>query len=292
MHHFEYYDPATLTEALSLLSKYRDKAKVLAGGTDLLVAIKGKTIRPQCVISLRRIAGLNQSHFAKQGNLQMGALTTIHDIEHSPELRGRYGVIYEAARQLASFSVRNVATVGGNLCNAAPSADMAPALIALSAVAKLVSAAEERIIPLEDFFTGPGTTVLKTDELLVDIQVPVPPAHTAGAYLKLGAKGVESLAVVGVAVVLTLNSEGDVCNDARVVLGAVAPTPMRARNAEGMLKGKRIDEALIERVAQAASDESRPINDVRSPAEYRKELVKVITKQAIRRAAELAKAAI
>ena len=183
---------------------------------------------------------------------------------------------------MASMAIRNVGTIGGNLCNAAPSADTAPALIGLGARVKILGSEGERIVALEDFFTGPGTTILKTAELLVEIQVPVLAVNTKAVYLKHSMRGAIDLAIVGVAAVIAM--DGELCQDARVVLGAVAPTPIRAKQAEEVLRGKRIDDALIEKAAQAASAESRPITDVRSSAEYRREMIKVFTRRAVREA--------
>ncbi|MFC2067494.1 FAD binding domain-containing protein [Chloroflexota bacterium] len=287
-----YFEPLTVKEAVSLLGKYREKAKIIAGGTDLVVMMKQRRLRPLYVISIDRIADLDYIHLDSQNNLQIGSLATIRNIQRYPHLQPRYKLIGEAAGQLASMAVRNVATIGGNLCNAAPSADMAPALIGLSATIKLVSTTGERIVSLEDFFIGPGTTLLKTDELLTEIQIPAPPLYSAGVYLKMGSRGAGGLAVVGIAAIITLSSLDWSCLDAKVVLGAVAPKPMRARKAEGMLKGEKLDKNLIENAAKSASDESSPIDDVRSSAGYRREMVKVYARDAIGQAVELAKATI
>ena len=289
---FEYLEPLTVKEAVSLLSKYGNKAKMLAGGTDLVPLMKDKTIRPEYVINISRIADLDYIRFDGDRSLKIGALTTIRSIELSTQLQPKYGLLCEAARQLASNSVRNVATIGGNLCNASPSADMAPALIVLSATAKLVSTAGERIVPLEDFFTGPGATVLKTDEILIELQVPALPTHTAGVYIKYSARGGEDLALVGVAALITMGAGDGICTEAKVVLGAVAPTPMRVYRAEEMLKGKRINQELAVKAAQIAAEESCPIDDVRCAADYRREMLRVFGRDAIIQAAELAKSAI
>ncbi len=279
---FEYLEPATLEEAVSLLSKYDGKAKPVAGGTDLWVQIRSKVVKLEYVVDIDGLPGLNYiRHDEKQG-LAIGALTPIRALEKSPELRQRYPVISQAASQMASMAIRNVGTIGGNLCNAAPSADTAPALIGLGARAKIIGSEGERIVALEDFFTGPGTTILKTAELLVEIQVPVLAPNTKAVYLKHSMRGAIDLAIVGVAAVIAM--DGELCQDARVVLGAVAPTPIRAKQAEEVLRGKRIDDALIEKAAQAASAESRPITDVRSSAEYRREMIKVFTRRAVREA--------
>lgn len=289
---FEYREPLTIEEAVALLRKYGNKAKVLAGGTDLVPLMKEKSLRPECVISILRIADLDYIRVDHDNGLSIGALTTIRSIEQSPKLLPRYGIICQAANQMASTSVRNVATIGGNICNAIPSADMLPALIALSAVTKLVSNTGERTVSLEDFFTGPGGTLLKTDELLTEIQIPHPPAYTAGVYIKYSTRGGEDLALVGVAASLTMEPGNETCTEAKVVLGAVAPTPMRARRAEKMLRGEKIDKGLAEKAARTASDESSPIDDIRGSAEYRREMIEIVARDAIIQAAELAKSAI
>jgi len=289
---FEYLEPLTIKEAVALLSKYGNKAKVLAGGTDLVPLMKEKRLSPECVISIRRIAELDYIRLDRDNGLSMGALTTIRSIEQSQQLLPTYGLISQAASQLASTSVRNVATIGGNICNAVPSADMLPSLIALSAVTKLVSHTGERTVPIEDFFTGPGATVLKADELFTEIRIPRPQAHTAGVYIKYSTRGGEDLALVGVAALLTLDPANESYTAAKVVLGAVAPTPMRARKAEEMLRGEKIGKGLAEKAARTASSESSPIDDIRGSAEYRREMIKIVARDAIMRAAELAKSAI
>ena len=278
---FDYLEPATIEEAITLLAKYDGKAKVIAGGTDLLVQIRGKAIRPQYVVDIAGISGLDYINYDEKRGLRIGALTTIRALETSPEIHQRYPVISQAASQLGSVAIRNVGTLGGNLCNAAPSAETAPALIGLSARVRIVGSDGERVVPLEEFFTGPGSTVLKQGELLVEIQVPVLLPGTRGVYLKHGIRGTVDLAIVGVAVIIIPEAESEVCRDIKIVLGAVASTPVRARNAEEVLRGKKIDEALINQSAQEASEEAHPISDVRASAEYRREMVKVFTRRAI-----------
>jgi len=286
---FEYLEPTTMEEAVSLLTKYDGKAKVIAGGTDLIVQMRKRQIRPQYMINLGFITDLDYINYSEKEGLKIGALTTIRALEKSTELKQQYPVISQAAGQLASVAIRNVATVGGNLCNAAPSADMAPALIGLSATVEIVGPAGERVVLLEDFFTGPGNTVLKTGELLKEIQVPVLSPRTGATYLKHGIRGSIDLAIVGVAAVIRLEPRGEACQDIKVVLGAVAPTPMRARNAEEFLKGKVITQAEIDGAGRLASEECRPIPDVRASAEYRRQMVNVFTKRAISEAVAAAK---
>lgn len=279
---FQYLEPTSIEEAISILSEYGNKAKIIAGGTDLLVQIRSKTIRPEYLVDISRIPKLDYKE--ENDGLRIGALTTIRALEKSAELHQRYPVISQAAGQLGSVAVRNMGTLGGNLCNAAPSAETAPALIGLSARAKIVGPDGERVVPLENFFVGPGETVLKKGELLVEIQVPPMPPDTKAVYLKHAIRGSIDLAIVGVAAIVTLEPGSNVCKDIKLVLGAVAPTPMRAHQAEEIIKGNKIDDALIDKCAQVASDESRPITDVRASDWYRKEMVKVFTRRAIKEA--------
>ena len=286
---FEYIEAKTISEAVSLLIKYDGKAKVIAGGTDLMVEMKRKQIRPKYVIDLSFLTGLDYIDYEEKQVLKIGAMTTIRSLERSPIRRQGYSLIYEAAKQLASITVRNRATLGGNLCNASPAADMAPGLIALSASAKIVGPDRERIVLLEDFFTGPGTTVLESGELLVEIQVPVPEPRTGGTYLKHTIRGSMDLAIVGAAAVIRLEPDMETCKDINLSLGAVAPTPIRLRRVEDMMKGKKIHEDLIIDSASLAVEESHPISDVRSSAEYRREMINVFTRKAVRQAFRFAK---
>lgn len=287
---FEYLAPKTLPEACALLSQHREQAKVIAGGTDLLVKMKGREFTPQYIVGLKSISDLDYISYDKDEGLRIGALATIGSIASSAVIREKFSFLADAADKMATVQVRNMGTIGGNLCNAAPSADLAPPLISLGAKAKLVSPQGERTIALEGYFTGPGETVLQTGEILAEIQVPNQPPHTGGAYLK-GSRTAVDLALVGVAALITLESRDGICRDARIVLGAVAPTPIRARRAEGAIEGKKVEDSSIEEAAQSASEEARPISDVRSSAYYRTEMVKVLTKRAIRQALEQAKSA-
>lgn len=285
---FEYFNPETIEGACALLSRYKEKAKILAGGTDLLVKMKQDIARPQYLISLNKIGNLRYIDYDGRGGLRVGAGTTLSELAASPVISEKSGILVQAVRTLASRQIRNMATIGGNLCNASPAADTAPALICLSSQVKIASSTGERVIPLEEFFIGPGRTALGSDELLTEIQIPNPPPRTAGAYFKLSARE-KDMATVGVAAVITLDSQGTTCKDVKIALGAVAPTAIRSRKAEGVLKGKAIREEVIQESAEAAAEEAQPISDIRSTADYRREMVKVLTKRAIRRALELAK---
>ncbi len=281
---FEYIKPKTLKEAIELLSSGNGQSKVIAGGTDLVVQMRDRLIRPGNVIDITGIEELSYIDINDEKGLLIGALTPIRDLEKSAELKRSYPIISQAASQLGSVAIRTMGTIGGNLCNASPSAETAPALIVLSAKARIVGPSGERVVPLEDFFVGPGSTALEAGELLVEIQVPAPLPHTRGIYLKHAIRGSIDLAIVGVAVALTIETKSKVCQDIKIALGAVAPTPIRARKAEKILIGNTINDDLICRCAQAAADEARPISDARASAEYRKEMVKVFTGRAIREA--------
>ena len=283
---FDYLEAKNVHEAAGLLSKYNGRAKVIAGGTDLLLQIRNKTITPEYVLDITGIPGLDYIRYDEKQGLSMGPLTTIRSLEGSPLLQQEYPIISQAAGQLGSVAIRNVATVGGNLCNAMPSAEIAQALTALSARVRIVGPDKERAVALEDFFTGVGTTVLKTGELMSEIQVPVLPPNTRGLYVKHSMRGTTDLAIVNVAVVVTLEPERrPVCKDIRIVLGAVASTPMRPREAEEVMRGKHMDDDLINRTAQVASEEAHPRpGSIRGSVEYKKEMVKVLTAKLIREA--------
>jgi CO/xanthine dehydrogenase FAD-binding subunit len=280
---FEYLEPNTMDEALSLLSQHKGRAKVIAGGTDLLPKLKRREIQaPEYIIDLKGIPDLDYIQYDEGGGLRLGALVTIHAAEASPVVQERFGVLFQAVESMASTQVRHRGTVAGNLCNAVPSADTAPALLTLEASLKLTSQGGERTVNVGDFFTGPSETVLNDEEILQEIQVPPLPPHSGGSYEKLTPRRSMDLAVVGVAAVVV--AEDGVCNDIRIALGAVAPTPMRATRAEEIVRGQKLTEKVIDRAAQIASEECHPISDHRASAQYRCDMVEVLTKRAIQQA--------
>ena len=282
---FEYLSPNTVQEACSLLSQYGDKAKLLAGGTDVMNQMKARVIKPEYVVGLRAITDLDYINADADG-IKIGALTSLTTLMKSSLVQEKLPSLAEVPTKMATTQIRNMGTVCGNLCNAAPSADMAPILICMGAQAKITGPDGDRVVALEDFFTGPGQTVLGAGEIMTEIQVPNQPANSAGTYFKLSRVSVD-LAVVGVGVVLTM--DGDICKDIKITLASVAPKPIRAPKAEDSIKGKKIDEALIEEAGKIASGEATPIDDVRGSAFYRTEIVNVFTKRAIRQALERAK---
>jgi carbon-monoxide dehydrogenase medium subunit len=213
-------------------------------------------------------------------------LTTIGDIERDEVVREKFRPLWDAVRVMAAQQVRNLGTIGGNLCSAAPSADTAPPLIALGASLKLTGVINERVVPVEDFFKAPGETVLKPEELLTEILIPNLTENAGGAYLKLMRRNAMDLALVGVAAYMRMDENGKTCSEARIALGAVAPTPIRAQTAESVLTHKDVEEDLIAEAGKKASQEAKPIDDIRASKAYRTEMIKVLTMRAIRRACE------
>ncbi len=278
---FQYLQPLTLQEATSLLAEYNGEAKVIAGGTDLINLIRTKAIRPRYVVDIGRIPGLEHLQYDRDGALSIGALATLRALETSNDIKQRHPIIAQAAAQLGSVAIRNVGTIGGNLCHASPAADTVPSLIALGATVKIIGSAGERTVAVEDYFVAPGRTVLRRGEILAEVCVPPMPPESKGVYLKHASRGAADLAIVGVAVVASMDSGR--CRSVKIALGAVAPTPMRAKQAEQLLHGKRINDALIEQTAQTAAAESHPITDLRASADYRREMVKVFTRLAIKK---------
>ncbi len=272
---FEYFAPRTLVEASEILITHGDQARVLAGGTDLLLKMKAGRLAPKAVVNIKRLPGLHG--IALNSHLTLGALTTLEEIRRSPVVREHYPALAAAAATMASVQIRSLATIGGNLCNAAPSADLAPILMAWDATARIAGPQGERRVRLADFFTGPGATVLGRGELLISIEVPAWAGRSL--YLKHSPRVHMDIAVVGVG--LAVQSQDGQCTSARVMLGAVAPVPLCARGAEAELTGHPLTAEHIERAAQAAADEAQPIDDVRGSAWYRRRMVKVLTRRGL-----------
>ena len=287
MRRFAYFEPQTLDEAVLLLDQHGPQASLLAGGTDLLVEIKEHLRRPDFVINIKKIAGLNRLHYDEKEGLTIGSLVTIREVETAALVKQKYAGLAQAASEVGSIQIRNRATVAGNICRASPSADTLPPLIADGATVTLYGPKGPRTLLLETFFTGPGQTQKAPEEIMIQIAVPVPPPRTGKAYIKHGRRKAMELATVSVAAAVTL--DGDICRQARIVLGAVAPTPIRAFAAEAILEGSAIDEKQIAAAAQAAMDRARPISDVRSSAAYRRDMVYVQTGRAIEQAVALAR---
>jgi CO/xanthine dehydrogenase FAD-binding subunit len=272
---FEVLSAGTVEEACSLLSRYGEDAQFFAGGTDLFVKMKHRKTIPKYLINIKRIAGLDQIRYQRGDGLRLGALATIQAIADSEIVAKKYPVLSQAAGMLGTTQIRNLGTIGGNLANASPSAEFAPGLLTLDAQIRCVGGGGERIIPIEEFFLSPGKSALRQDEMIIEVHAPDLPDSARGTYLKHSLRKMD-VSMAGAALIVFL--EGDECRDVRIALGAVAPTPFRARVAEKILRGRKLagDETegdLLDEVAQAASGESRPIDDIRGYARYRKEIV-------------------
>jgi carbon-monoxide dehydrogenase medium subunit len=281
---FDYYCPESVKEACEILNQRGARAKVLAGGTDLLPHMKNEVIAPETLVSLKVIKGLKGIAYVPDRGMVIGAKATLNDLANSLLLQDRYPSVSEAAHSMANNQIRNRGTIGGNLVSAVPSADLPPILIALHASITLASPRETRTIPLEKFFVGPRCSVIAPNEILIEIVIP-DQATTGSSYLKLGLRRSGALAVVGVAA--SVIADGTYIEGVRIVLGAVAPTPVRAWEAEQLLAGNLVTEALLEEVGKAAAKECRPISDIRGSEEYRRDMVRVFTKRALRKALKL-----
>jgi carbon-monoxide dehydrogenase medium subunit len=281
---FDFYQPTTLAEASRLLKDNGPGGRFLAGGTDLVIAIKEKGLIPKYVVDLKKVPGLSGIRENGDGSITIGALTTMRAIETDPLLNTKYPFLCQSAAEVGSIQIRNRATVGGNMANATPSADVAPSLIALNATAKIVNAGKERLVPMQEFFRGPGQSIMSPEEILTEIILPKTSPQLVGEYIKFSPRDMMDLAYVGVAVAYNI-AAGKRCTDVRIVLGAVAPTPLRARNAEALLENQILTEELAGKVGAAAAQESKPISDVRSSAEYRRAMVGAMTKRALLNAA-------
>lgn len=308
MKRFEYLRPKTLDEAIALLQHYGKKATLIAGGTDVIVMAKQKKVVPEVLISLQGIPGLDQIH--SNGTLKLGPLVTHRAIEKSDVIQREYPALSDAVGWLGSIQIRNVATIGGNICTAAPSADTACPLLVLNAHLKIRGANSERTVPIDQFFIGPGLTVLSQGEVLTEIEIPELLPNTGSAYWKHQRRLALDLPILGVAVLISLDKSTVTCSDLlcttspisavlhrleedellckqiRIALGVAAPTPMRAKKAETLLRGKKISDELIEEVADTASKEAQPRDSIRGEAWYRRDMIKVLVKRMIMQSIE------
>ena len=257
------------------MAEYGEEAKILAGGTDLMVLMMRRKLNPNFVVNITKIRNLSFVDWNKNDGLRIGALCTLRSLERSREVRENYPLLVSSARLIGSVQIRNMATIGGNLCNASPAADTAPPLLALDAEVKIAGKEHSRTIPLDGFFLGPGKTALKQGEILTEIHVKNLPLHSGTAFSKMGRTPTD-ISKVSAAVVLT--AKRNKCEDVRIALGAVAATPIRARAAEKTLLGKEISADSLEATSQAAADEARPITDVRSTAQWRKGAIKYLVR--------------
>ena len=272
---FDYFAPQTLEEAVELLKTYGSRARVMAGGTDLMVKMRLRAITPEVIVSIKEIKDLDGITMDSQGGLTIGATALLSDVAAHPDINANYPAIAVAAGETANVQVRNAGTVVGNLCNASPSADNAPTLLVMGATVRIIGPGGERTLPLGDFFRGPGVTALAPDEIVTSVSVPKPPRNTGVVYQSFSGRGKLDCSTVGVGVLMTMG--GDTCENARIAIGACAPIPMFAAAAEKMLVGQPVDDVLLRAASKKASEETRPIDDVRASAAYRLKVVEVLT---------------
>lgn len=314
MRAFTYESPRSLDQALTLLAAAGEKGRILAGGTDLLIQMRAGVRQPDVIVDAKAIPELQVLAFDSKAGLRLGAAVSCHRITTDPTIRQHYPGFVEAAGLIGSIQIQSRSSAGGNLCNGSPAADTTPALIALNAVCHVVGPQGQRTVAVEDFVVSPGRTVLKPGELLVEFHIPAPQPHSSDCYMRFIPRNEMDIAVVGVGASVTL--EGEICTAARIALGAVAPTPLFAKEASAALVGQRssdtdtpttsssafaqaatvagklLNDEAIALAAELAMQLARPITDMRGTAEYRKHLVGVLTRRVLKTAAERAKKAI
>jgi carbon-monoxide dehydrogenase medium subunit len=281
---FAVFEPATLPEALSLLASEGDAGAALAGGTDLLLRIRRGARAYRSVVNIKFVPGLSGLTWDEQRGLTMGALTTFRTIEQDEHVRQHYHALVEAARVVAGVQLRNLATVGGNIGNASPSADSVPPLVALGATIESASASGTRVVPIEECISGPGRTVLTPGEIFSTISVPAPPARSGNAFTRFSPRSAMDIGIASVAASVTLGADGR-CADCRIALGAVSPVPLRAIAAENALRGERMTVALADASGELAAAATTPISDIRGTAAYRRAIVRALTARVVQQAA-------
>jgi len=288
MKDFEYFAPKTVEEALSLLSQYKGEAKIIAGGQSMLVIMRQELLAPEYVVDIKGISALDYMTYDERQGLKIGALTTHRTIEKSPVIQKHFGVLSEMETNLATIQTRNWGTIGGNLCHGDPAGDPVPILITLDAKLKLKSLSGERMVAMEGFSKDILEVDLEPDEMLIEIQVPVPRSHTGVAHEKLMVMQGDA-GIVGAAVSITMKPGNGMCEDARIVLSNAASIPLRAKEAERCLVGKKINGDLLTEAGEVASKEANPPSDVHGSEEYRREMIKVFVKRAANKALERAR---
>lgn len=285
---FEYYEPTLLGEALALLDREGEDGAALAGGTDLLMRVRRGARRYRSVVNLKRVAGLDGLTWDDSGNLSIGALSTFRAIEIDARVAAAFPALVEASRVVAGVQLRNLATIGGNLGNASPSADSLPPLVALDATVTVGTKDGTRVIPVEQCMSGPGQAALEAGEIFTRVDVPAPARGSGNAYARFSPRSAMDIGIASAAAAVTLDRDGR-CTHVRIALGAVSPTPLRARAAEEALMGERLSDRLLDEVAARAAQEAQPITDIRATAEYRRAIVGVLARRMVETAATRAR---
>lgn len=281
---FEYLVPQTLEEATNLLNELGTGARIMAGGTDTLPPMRDKVLKADYLIDIKHIPGLEYIEYDESEGLKIGCLTKLYDIQTSKLVREKNPSVAQAAKYVASTQVRNKGTMAGNICNASPSCDTGPILIAQNAYVTVHNSEHGRRIPVQELFKGVKQTTLEHGEIVTGIVIPPLKEGECAAYIKHAVRKAMDLAIVGVAAWLKM--DGNKCVDARIVLGAVATTPVRSPSAEAVIIGRELTDELIAEAGVAAMKDCKPISDVRASAEYRHDMVRVFTKRAIKKALE------
>ncbi len=280
---FEYRTPKNLKEVHASLKEFGTDAKLISGGTALVIMMKQRLVRPSCLVSLRSVRGLNGIE-VKDGGLSIGGLATHRDVETSSLVRRRLPVLSETYHHVATIRVRNTASVGGGLAHADPNQDPPPTLIALGATVKATSANGSRVIPLDEFFTDYYETVLNPDEIITEVFVPKMPPNSGSAYLKFLPRTADDYATVSAAAVLTLDKSKKTISDVRIALGSVGTTPIRAKDAEALLRGQPVKPEAFREAAEKAKEAVDPVTDFRGSAGYKKEMAGVFVRRALEKA--------
>jgi aerobic carbon-monoxide dehydrogenase medium subunit len=278
---FDYLEPSSLDETFTLLDQHGDSARVIAGGTSLIIWMRQRLLMPKVVISVARIPNFGTITFDEHDGLRIGAGARHRDIELSPIVKQRYPLLHETFRKVAQPRIRNMGTIGGNLAGGDPLTDPGASLIALDAEVTLASSHGQRNMPLEEFFVDYYQTALNPGELLTEIRVP-PPERPGWSHIKFTPRSIEDFATVGVA--LTLRTKDGTCEDVRLGLNSVAPTILRAKQAERALLGKAINDAALRNMGEVAATEVDPMDDNRGSADYKREMVKVLVRRAAQEA--------
>lgn len=286
IHDFTYLRPSNVSEALAMLQEHADDCKIICGGQSLLIVMRQGLVTPEYVIDIKGLNELNYINYDARGGLKMGATTTHRAIEKSPVAKEKYPVLVDMEEKLASIQVRNWGTIGGNLAHADAAGDPAPVLIAMNGSIKVASASGERLISLDEFYTDLFETAMNHDEMIIEVQVPARPPKSATTYQKFNLLDSDQ-GIVAVAATITL--DGDVCKDARIALGNAAATTIRSKEAEKVLIGAKFDNTIFEKAGEASAAECEPVADIHASEEYRRHLVKVLTKRMAKAAWEQAK---
>jgi len=284
---FTFLAPTSLTEACALLEKHKGKIEIKAGGTDLIVRLSHRAAKPDVVMVLKKIPDLDGISYTPETGLTIGAMALLREVEINPLVLEHAQMLARAARLTATVQIRNMGTVMGNVCNASPSADNIPPLVAMNARIVASSGTKEREIPIDEFFLGPGLNALEANEIAVSIKIPALAPQSGVSYQKISARSKVDIAAVNIGAMVTLNEAGE-CQAVRISMGAVGPTPLRATQAEAFLSGKEITDENLAEAGRLASEEASPITDVRAGRDYRKLMVEVLTTRALQEAVDYA----